>query len=203
MPIRVPGAGNLWSVMFLGVWFGFPGVHDKGAPPAEPNDADVETTDEFMDYVNYRIRVYQEHGVTFIYTKGSGHGCPHEILIAPRDGGHVVVGYNKEGKHSVTGSPADLLLATGKSPEFPIPQRVGVWSVTEEWIRTTDVQSLGDVLLLIIRSRDGSIRVVDMDDARTLWISTKDSSDAKNPPVLDGDANPPPHESGKGEVDQH
>jgi hypothetical protein len=190
MQIRVPGAGNMWSVVFLGMWFGFQGLLDEGFPPSDPNTADAEMRDEFMEYINYRVRVGQEHGVTFILEKGLGRACPHDILIAPRGSGHVVVGYDKEGKHAVSGPPEVLLLATGKSPEFPIPQRVGVWSVTEKWIRTTDVQRLGDVLLLIIRSRNGSIRVVDMDNARTLWIPVKESPDEDNPPVLDGDARP-------------
>lgn len=119
-----------------------------------------------------RQRLHVDYGINSYFKKGNAHPCGHGLELVERDRRFSVHNYNQMGVRIVHKTVDEAL---GGDPQgFPIPETPGVWIIFPDRIVSTAKNvALADALVLVIRSRSGALRVVDLSDGTTFWLHTE------------------------------
>ena len=81
----------------------------------------------------------------------------------------VLNNYDEKGKRLVVDKSLKSL--SQDPPSFRIPERMSVWFVSETGIVESTESVPDEILAVIIRSRNGSLRIVNMMSGQTAWFS--------------------------------
>lgn len=114
-------------------------------------------------------------GVVHLFRKGSALPCGDDITLrVDRKQQYGVEEFLEDGRRF---RPKNIYEALGSDPKvFPIPYDSGIWQVNAEKVtQAVNSEDLDDVPIVLIRARNGKVRVVYLDDGTTFWLKAEDS----------------------------
>lgn len=125
--------------------------------------ADQQSAQELLDK---RSEAVNQYGLFPVFRKGDRISCGNKIEIDVSKGVVQVNWYSRDGKRSPP--PQGLSALSVDPPRFRIPDEAGVWFVHVDRI-TQDAGGAKECKVVIVRAKDGAVRIVRMKDGHTFW----------------------------------
>ena len=117
----------------------------------------------------------EPYGVIRLFRKGDV--LPVSGNIAIRVNKNMQYAFERYLENGSRFKPKNFDEEFGGDPKvFPIPYRSGIWKINSEKV-TEAVRSedLNGIPIVVIRARNGNVRIVYLDDGTTYWLKAEDS----------------------------
>ncbi len=131
---------------------------------------------DVIDAFRKNAEIRQKYGVITLLWKGTQVTGPYGVHFSVKGKAVLVHDYKSDGNRARTDVSIAHLSGAAVQHAFPIPRRPGVWSVTKQRItESLPLRNPQNIQLFIIRNKDDTVRVVDVENGTTFLLRIGDS----------------------------
>lgn len=127
----------------------------------------LQDQESVQETLEKRFEAVNQYGLFPVLRKGDRIGCGNDIDIDLSNGAVQIIWYSKDGRRSP--KPSGLAALSVDPPRFRIPDEAGVWFVHADRITQDAVDGAKECKVVIVRAKDGAVRIVLMKDGHTFW----------------------------------